>query len=409
MPQGFTSPEDVSAVLEHLAKYELVRKLENHSLAVHDFLTSFDINISNHDGNRFSPSCIVDIEEDSSKKFSLEINLKNKGTKILYVCILNLGNFWQIEDMYTGNYDVIPPLDTKSGFAGNLKKKIRTIVPEEMKEKGYCEDILKVMVTSHPASFNLLELPKAGCLSRKQHPRLYHQQEKEGPEQWATFNFPLRNSAKAFLEDVASSRVGTDVASIFSEGLTISSKTESSFGQGQRDAIGLLATLLFYHGGLSSLYTASSTKVTPEKLQMHLLGPFRKYGADLIDEARSGPERRAAAFVQARARHIVREIRLLLVPNDWETAVFLLPTEPSESSREIINKWLISAPEENRTEEQLREPIPQRLDQGEHDEAYSSFEDARDEYGEDTSRETYQALEMAKEFLLLANAFRILQ
>ncbi|KAM5352922.1 hypothetical protein ACJ41O_005644 [Fusarium nematophilum] len=193
MRQDLTNLEDISNVLEHLARYELTRSLTNHS-PEDEFLASFDISVTTRAGDCFSPGQVINVEQDGSTGFMFELKLENKGTKDLYVYVFDLGPFWQIEDIYCGSYEVVPPVNLAEGFTGLFSKRLRTMVPNEMRDRGlrHCDDVLKVLVTSQGTSFDLLELPKVGLLLRRESASRSSTLGEKCPEQWAAFNFPLR-------------------------------------------------------------------------------------------------------------------------------------------------------------------------------------------------------------------------
>ncbi|QGI98466.1 hypothetical protein CEK26_011535 [Fusarium fujikuroi] len=171
LSQNTSTADDVVAVLEHLARYEVVKSLSN-PFVEEDFRTSFDINIVRA-GDRFGPDLLVDVEQDAGKGAMFELKLQNHGTKVLYLYILDLGPLWQIEDIYCGSYVVVPPYNQNERFmTGSFTKKFRTMVPDELRKKGIeeCCDTLKVLVTSQPTSFDLLELPKIGHALKKRSP-----------------------------------------------------------------------------------------------------------------------------------------------------------------------------------------------------------------------------------------------
>jgi hypothetical protein len=200
LPQSTTTAEEVAAVLEHLARYELVRNLSN-PFVEEDFRTSFDISITRA-GNHFGPDSVVNVEQDAGKASMFELKLQNHGTKILYLHILDLGPLWQIEDIYCGSYAVVPPYNQNERFmTGHFIKKFRTMVPDELRKQGIeeCSDTLKVLVTSQPTSFDLLELPKIGHVLKKRLPLDNERSGGSSAEQWIAFNFPLRTSLAAEL------------------------------------------------------------------------------------------------------------------------------------------------------------------------------------------------------------------
>ncbi|KAF4502351.1 caspase [Fusarium agapanthi] len=200
LPQSKTTADDVAAVLEHLARYQLVRSLSN-PFAEEDFRTSFDINIVRA-ADHFGPDTLVNVEQDRGNASMFELKLQNHGTKVLYLYILDLGPLWQIEDIYCGSYAVVPPYNQNERFmTGSFTKKFRTMVPDELRQKCIeeCHDTLKVLVTSQPTSFDLLELPKIGHALKKRSPTDNDRSGGSSAEQWIAFSFPLRTYLAAEL------------------------------------------------------------------------------------------------------------------------------------------------------------------------------------------------------------------
>lgn len=190
---------DVSSicdVLEHLVRYKLVRTLANKSPA-DAFMESFKVQIVCRPGEIFDPECVVEVEQDEKAKFMFELQVENKGSKDLYIYAYNMGPCWQVQNIYLGSYEVTPVRDLNEGFSGVFRKKLKTIVPPEMREKGHrqCLDIIKVFVTSKPTSFDLFELPEAGELTKKKIADRIPEKHNI-PEEWAALNFPIRTSLK---------------------------------------------------------------------------------------------------------------------------------------------------------------------------------------------------------------------
>ena len=91
-----------------------------------------------------------------------ELQMKNKTSENLYVYVYNMGPCWQIQNIYCGNYEAIFSQNSDPGFTKMFKKKLKTIIPFEMKEKKHCQcqNIIKIFITFKSTSFDLLELPK---------------------------------------------------------------------------------------------------------------------------------------------------------------------------------------------------------------------------------------------------------
>jgi hypothetical protein len=186
-------------IMDHLARFRLVRSLDNNA-QVDSFRESFSVQISSLSGEIFYPGTLIEVEHD----VKFEVAVENKGNKELYVYVYDMGPCWQIKNILKGTYEVIPPQDSTLGFTGKFKKKIKMMVPSEMREEGLrqCEDIIKVFVTSQPTSFDLLELPKLGepkpgePVKRSVISRTCREDGSYLSENWAALNFPIHIALK---------------------------------------------------------------------------------------------------------------------------------------------------------------------------------------------------------------------
>lgn len=157
--RGDVSPEDVAALLEHIVRYEFTKTLKNNTVSS-EFSSLFDVSIMTRSNKRFDPDMTVDVEQDAGNKYMFELIVKNNSPQELYLHVFSLGPFWQVENAFYG-HAIIPAQNDEEGFTGRFSKKMRAMVPKEMRAMGMrqCEDTLKVIVTSHPTSFDLLEAP----------------------------------------------------------------------------------------------------------------------------------------------------------------------------------------------------------------------------------------------------------
>lgn len=192
-----TDVSSVCDILEHLVRYKLVRALAN-KISADAFMESFRAQIISRSKDIFDPECVVEIKQGEVTSFTFELQVENKGSKNLYVYIYGMGPCWQVENIYLGNHEVIPPRNSDARFSGVFRRKLCTIVPPEMREKGHrqCQDIIKVFVTSKPTSFDLLELPKLGELAKRKTTSRIGQKDIDIPEEWAALNFPICTSLK---------------------------------------------------------------------------------------------------------------------------------------------------------------------------------------------------------------------
>jgi hypothetical protein len=183
----------VCDIIQHLANFELVRAMKNASPSA-QFQQSFSVHIIS--GERvFDELDPIEVNHEDR----VHLRVENKGNRDLYVFVYYLGSRWQVENVLRGTYEVVPPLSRDLGFTGLLMKKIVMKVPAEMVEKGhdYCEDIIKVFVTSRATSFDMIELPKLGT-TRVVAKDLKIERGRSGKEaeDWMASDFSVRTNLK---------------------------------------------------------------------------------------------------------------------------------------------------------------------------------------------------------------------
>ena len=189
MPQDQTSVSQVGDILEHLARFRLVRDLVNEAL-VDSFRESYNVYIQSG-GKEYGPGVQLEMKHGAIA----ELVIKNRGEKVLYAFVYDLGPSWQVENINRGTYIVATPRNDGERFTGTRRIKLQMRVPDKMKEQGYhsCRDIVKVFITSRPTSFDLLELPRLGGPARTIKPNRTDQVGEE-PENWAAMDFPILSS-----------------------------------------------------------------------------------------------------------------------------------------------------------------------------------------------------------------------
>ncbi|KAF4630753.1 hypothetical protein G7Y89_g7385 [Cudoniella acicularis] len=198
MSKDQTDASYICDIIEHLARYKIVKDLAN-NIPADPFQETFSAHIITSTGECFGPECLAEVEQNEKAKFMFKLQVENKGNRNLYVQVYDMDPCWQVQDIYYGSYEVIPPQSSSRGFA-KMTRKLKTIVPLEMREKGHrqCEDTIKVFITSQPTSFDLLELPKLGKSINRN--RISRPSRGNGPgnlsEQWAALNFRIHTSLK---------------------------------------------------------------------------------------------------------------------------------------------------------------------------------------------------------------------
>lgn len=163
MPVIETSIHQMCSVLKHLALFHLVEDLGKDT-PTSIFRDCFRIRM-HRDGACFGPDSPIEAENGSK----LELVIENQGVTKLYVAIFNLGPEWQVNNITRATYEEI------LASQGLFRTFLSVSIPETMKQEGHrsCNDIIKVFVTSHPISFDYLELPKLGeAVKPKQAKRL---------------------------------------------------------------------------------------------------------------------------------------------------------------------------------------------------------------------------------------------
>ncbi|KAI1429094.1 hypothetical protein F5Y12DRAFT_729607 [Xylaria sp. FL1777] len=202
--------------LEHIVKFTLVKELANEvSPDKGDSLRNyFNIRVVNGLGQSFGagclhhgsyhmscshPECVIEVKDDD--KLQLIVQNRLPEGQILYMHIFNLSSSYEVENILHGDYLVVPPCvrdrsaEVHLDSPGICKLKLHMELSIEVKEQGYdkCEDIVKVLLTSQPASFLSLELPKLG---EKREPTIPVAPRLPEPSQvlddWAAVNFRIQ-------------------------------------------------------------------------------------------------------------------------------------------------------------------------------------------------------------------------
>jgi hypothetical protein len=183
----------LSHVMGHLAKFTRVLELSHEPDPA--FRDSFRVSIvpnRNKKSERFGPGSFIEIEYDVAAKYAMELVTENLGHECLYLFVYDLGSAWQIENTLRGSYEVVTPANHTERFTGKVTKRMKTVIPAGCQE---CEDVIKVIVTSQPANFDLLELPKLGQaaeVNRSSRKRYRGNSQGSGVEQWFVATFRIR-------------------------------------------------------------------------------------------------------------------------------------------------------------------------------------------------------------------------
>ena len=92
------------------------------------------------------------------------------------------------------SYEAVPERnhDHDRKFTGTSSKKIKMTVPPLMKDYGFCEDVIKLFVTTQSTSFDLLELPTLDELGKINVRDRTGRSNDHESEDWVALNFPIR-------------------------------------------------------------------------------------------------------------------------------------------------------------------------------------------------------------------------
>jgi hypothetical protein len=106
-----------------------------------------------------------------------------------------MGPSWQVENALKQSSKYIPPTLPEKHFHGITAANMTMKVPEDIQENGqtFCDDIVKVFITSRPTFLDLLELPKIGKgITEKRSTNPGQLRVVELADDWAAFNFFIR-------------------------------------------------------------------------------------------------------------------------------------------------------------------------------------------------------------------------
>ena len=143
------SIDQVCGLLQHLARFTLFRHLTT-ALPGCEPLHLVKVSICSH-RTRYSPESHIEIRDGVVAELSVE----NKSDSPVYLFVYNLGPSWQVEEIYCGTYYVLQPRNI-------MRKTLKMDLPSHLRNERWnaCENILKVIITMQPTSFETFELPR---------------------------------------------------------------------------------------------------------------------------------------------------------------------------------------------------------------------------------------------------------
>ena len=170
--------DNLAGTLEHLARFMLVKDLDNKASA-EAFTDAFEVSIIYRETS-FGPEQLIHVNEDEH----VELVVKNKGLTDLFVSSYNLGPFWQVENVGRAAFNIV-------AAGRSAIRRLQMIFPINLRDTHRsCHDILKIFVTSSPTSFDFLELPRLNEPSKRPKNRVQTDNRPEGD--WTALSFPIQ-------------------------------------------------------------------------------------------------------------------------------------------------------------------------------------------------------------------------
>lgn len=211
-----SSASQIASYVAHLANYTLVKYLKNDrdDEEMSAFRDSFDVYALDRSGGRFRSDDLIEVQDcPGNRRSTFEIYFENRGNTTLYVYFYALSPLWEVDHVHKATFEMVPPaVLARSPRAENRSyrpspsKKLRTIVPDAMRGRfSYCDDVVKVIVTSKPTTFDILELPRLE--GKREQPIRGQDPEKEKPgaaDCWDAFSFPVRTTFQKDEQEVVS-------------------------------------------------------------------------------------------------------------------------------------------------------------------------------------------------------------
>ncbi|KAI1427254.1 hypothetical protein F5Y12DRAFT_792579 [Xylaria sp. FL1777] len=163
-------PDLVLDIVEHLAKFKMVKELANGSPST-SFEEQFSVRLIKTSGEEFKLGChhldcLVEVQ-DGDCVYVVVQNEEARQTagQSIYCHLYSMGSRWEIENLLDADHVEIPPrfsnksVDFVAGTNGEWKERIKMTVPQGQHQ---CDNIFKLFLTRQSTSFTSLELPELG-------------------------------------------------------------------------------------------------------------------------------------------------------------------------------------------------------------------------------------------------------
>ena len=207
--------EFVLDVMEHMARYWDTVNLRDPNHSKNPLREQFGASLVASDDRNYFSLCRRPYSKPQVKEGdSLELVVLNWGISALYVHVFVVGASRDVEDLLYANQEVIPNRFSDNALdfhhsrrnSGEWRLKIWMSLPKELRDSiEWCDDYIKVCLTSQPTSFASLEQPKLGefvRLRRKNRHRRGEQDTSASPETWAMLTFQVRTWKAEVWEDI---------------------------------------------------------------------------------------------------------------------------------------------------------------------------------------------------------------
>jgi tetratricopeptide (TPR) repeat protein len=149
------SSSSVIGILQHLAMYKYFEGVENRTPS-----PSFESSFSLLPLSGTGAFGIFDVKHGETWGFTV----KNLGNKPLFLAIFNLTPSWQIVNLVShsgrGDFLVVQPKNEENGSNREIRLQMDFPMFLQSRGKKYCEDIVKVFITSRPTYFPSMVLPE---------------------------------------------------------------------------------------------------------------------------------------------------------------------------------------------------------------------------------------------------------
>ncbi|KAG7404320.1 hypothetical protein Forpe1208_v015788 [Fusarium oxysporum f. sp. rapae] len=186
-----TVVESICGILEHLTRFRMVKDLSNKS-PTDAFRQHVQVQMVMGE-DRFEPNGHIQALHERP----IEIIVRNQGTMSIYAHFYNLGPCGRVKGMLGGTFVEIPPKydpddPREIPCTGTWKKRIKMKIPPVLQARGFCNDIMKVLITSKATSFETYELPDFNQIGKQESAQRQSGSQVDSVEEWMAFNFYIR-------------------------------------------------------------------------------------------------------------------------------------------------------------------------------------------------------------------------